>query len=75
MFRYILKPCSCQWEIQLLRFGFLWITMHGIRFETLREAVEHADNLGITTHYQEQRPFNHRPVTTEQENAGVGSCG
>lgn len=49
--------------------------MHGIRFETLREAVEHADNLGITTHYQEQRPFNHRPVTTEQENAGVGSCG
>ena len=26
------------------------------------------DNLGITTHYQEQRPFNHAPVTAEQEN-------
>lgn len=66
MFRYILNPRSCQWEIQLLRLGFLWITMRGIRFETLREAVAYADASGITTHYQEQRPFNHTPVTKEQ---------
>lgn len=67
MFRYTLNPCSCQWEIQLLRWGCIWITMRGIRFETLCEAVVYADASGITAHYQEQYPFNHTPVTAEQE--------
>lgn len=25
------------------------------------------DNIGVASHYQEQRPFNHTPVTAEQE--------
>lgn len=66
MFRYILNPCSCQWEIQLLRWGFFWITMRGIAFESLETAVAYAGASGISIHYQEQRPFNHTPATKEQ---------
>lgn len=67
MFRYTLNPCSYQWEIQLLRWGFFWITLRGIRFDSLEAATLYATRVGITTHYQEQRPFNHTPVTAEQE--------
>lgn len=66
MFRYRLNPYSCQWEIQLLRFGCIWITMRGIAFESLEQAVAYAGASGISIHYQEQRPFNHTPVTKEQ---------
>ena len=68
MFRYILNPQLCQWEIQLLRCGFLWVTLRGICFGSLEGAKDFAEKSGISIHYQEQRPFNHTPVTAEQEN-------
>ena len=33
MFRYRLNPYSCQWEIQLLRWGFFWTTLRGVCFD------------------------------------------
>ena len=75
MFRYKLNTYTAMWEIQLLRWGFFWVTLRGVEFGTLEEAVSAAGSSGISIHYQEQRPFNHAPLTTEQENAGVGSCG
>ena len=68
MFRYTLNPCSCQWEIQLLRWGFFWITLRGIAFESLETAVAYAGASGISIPDKEQVPLNHRPVTAEQEN-------
>jgi len=66
MFRYAFNPYSCQWEIQLLRWGFFWTTLRGIRFEYLTDAETYTNQVGIDTKYQEQRPFNHTPVTKEQ---------
>ena len=68
MFRYVFNPYSCRWEIQLLKCGFIWRTLRAVDFETLATAQSFAEVRGIATHYQEQRPFNHTPVTAEQEN-------
>ncbi len=67
MFRYKLNTYTALWEIQLLRWGFFWVTLRSVEFDSLEAAVSAADASGITTHYREQRPFNHRPVTAEQE--------
>ena len=68
MYRYVFNPYSCRWEIQLLRWGFFWRTLRGESFNELGNAVLWAKEVGISQHYQEQRPFNHNPVTEEQSN-------
>ena len=66
MYRYAFNPYSLRWEIQLLRWGFFWRTMRGLSFEYLTDAETYTNQVGIDTKYQEQRPFNHTPVTKEQ---------
>ena len=67
MYRYVFNPYSCRWEIQLLKCGFIWRTLRAVDFETLATAKSFAEVRGIPDLYQEQRPFNHTPVTAEQE--------
>ena len=66
MFRYAFNPYSLRWEIQLLRWGFIWRTFRGACFNSLAEAQAFTEATGIATHYREQRPFNHTPITQEQ---------
>jgi len=64
MYRIKFNPHTCAWEVQLLRFGFWWVTIKTPRLAELLDAKEFCIVTGLTEHYREQKPFNHMPGTS-----------
>lgn len=51
MYKIIFNPSKCQWEIKLLSFGFLWVTLKGKTFPNHDSAVDYIDQVGLDKVY------------------------
>jgi hypothetical protein len=63
MFRIIFNARTSAWRVQLLRFGFWWVTIDTPRLADLYDARGFCKQTGLADHYLEQKPFNHMPGT------------
>jgi hypothetical protein len=63
MFRIKFNARTSAWQVQLLCFGFVWVTIDTPRLADLHDAQDFCKQTGLTEHYREQKPFNHVPAT------------
>jgi len=52
MYRIVFDPKSCAWIIQLLKFGFVWVTLQGKDFPNYKSATDYVDQIDLDNVYR-----------------------
>ena len=52
MYRIIFNPFKCVWEIQLLRYWLIWITLRGKTFDNFYDAEAYTCMIGLDNVYR-----------------------
>lgn len=66
MYRLYFNPKIGQWQIQMLKFGIVYINVKGATFDTIDEAKGYVTEKGIDQQYAEQTPY--RSMYMQQAN-------
>jgi hypothetical protein len=61
MYRFKYNTTLAAWQVQLLCYGIIWRNVKTARFSDLIAARHFTDTTGISHHYREQKPFDHKP--------------
>ena len=54
MYRILFNTTKCQWEIKLLKFGIVWVTLKGKTFPNFISAEDYVTQVGLDQVY---RPY------------------
>lgn len=54
MFSLSYNPVLAAWQVRLMKFGFIWIPIKGVEFETYEQARNWIEQVGLDKHYDEQ---------------------
>ena len=56
MYRIVFDTEKVRWIIQLCKWQLIWKTVAGVEFETIKEAEEFANRVGLGAAYRRQIP-------------------
>ena len=62
MYRIIFDPKSCVWIIQLVKFGFIWVTFQGKDFPNHASATDYIASIGLDKVYRNYASSSFRHI-------------